>query len=142
MSLKKYTVIAAMGCTVPAGSLLGLTEKQAARRAHVLEKVRKGVYQATGKVSFKHGEVIGFDGDANKVLMSEVEAVEGKKKPAKKKAKPAAKKAAKGKGLVEKLKDKITGKDDGEGEGNADAAAETEPPADETGGEDDSAPVE
>jgi hypothetical protein len=64
----KYVTLGAL--TLPAGTVLGLSESQAAPRKHVLRAVpaRKGWYTATGEVQFKIGEEITCDGDLPKHL--------------------------------------------------------------------------
>jgi hypothetical protein len=74
---------------LPAGSIVGLSESQVARRKHALEAVpkRKGWYTATLDLCFKVGESIQYDGELPKVLADAVEAPKrakaaGDKKPA------------------------------------------------------------
>ena len=61
----RYTAVAAL--TLPAGSVLGLTEAQAAARKHALKPAsKKGVYTCTEAVQFKAGEDFHFDGEISK----------------------------------------------------------------------------
>ena len=75
--MPKYRVIAAMGVTVPAGTLiLGLSKAQAARRADVIEDAGKGRHIARHAVGFKQGEVFGLDDEAPKALWHLVETID------------------------------------------------------------------
>jgi hypothetical protein len=77
--MPKYRVIAAMGVTIPAGTLiLGLSKAQAERRADLLEPVGKGRHLARSAVGFKIGEVFGLDDEAPKALWQVLEPVDTK----------------------------------------------------------------
>ena len=58
--MQRYT------CSKPlalaAGTLVGLSDAQAGARKHALKPQAKGVYLASGPLSFKAGEVVGLDG--------------------------------------------------------------------------------
>ncbi len=54
--------------TIPAG-VLGLTEAQAATRAHALRALGHGQYEVLSPVQFKVGEHIQLDGTAAKGLL-------------------------------------------------------------------------
>jgi len=61
----KYVTTAPI--TLPEGSVLGLTEAQAAPRRHALKPSgKKGVYLTIAPVQFKAGETIHYDGDIPK----------------------------------------------------------------------------
>ncbi|MGL4966155.1 MAG: hypothetical protein ACRC67_33350 [Inquilinus sp.] len=77
--MPKYRVIAAMGITIPAGTLItGLSKEQAARRGDLLEAAGKGRHIARANVGFKQGEVFGLDDEAPKALWQLLEPVEEK----------------------------------------------------------------
>ena len=68
----KYTATAIVN--LPAGTVLGLSESQAASRMHALQpKGRKGVYLAMQPVQFKVGETFDYDGELPKSLAQSVE---------------------------------------------------------------------
>lgn len=69
-----YVVIATL--RLPAGSVVGLSDAQAAPRGHALEAVpkRKGWFTATGELCFKVGEAIQYEGELPKALANAVEA--------------------------------------------------------------------
>jgi hypothetical protein len=77
---------------LPAGSIVGLSESQVARRKHALEAVpkRKGWYTATLDLCFKVGEAIQYDGELPKVLANAVDAPKREGKPAGGSKKPPA----------------------------------------------------
>jgi hypothetical protein len=84
-----YVVTATL--RLPAGSVVGLSEAQAARRKHMLVPVekRKGWYAASLDLCFKVGEAIQYEGELPKSLANAVEAPKrdgkaagGKKPPA------------------------------------------------------------
>ena len=54
------------------GAVVGLTEEQAAPRAHGLRSVGAGRYEVTRTVQFKAGEVIEYDGILPKNLAEPV----------------------------------------------------------------------
>lgn len=58
--------------TFQPGTILGLSEAQAAPRVHALKKLGAGRYETTATVQFKVGETIGVDGDLPKHLASAV----------------------------------------------------------------------
>lgn len=73
--------------TLPAGSVVELTDKQAADRAPRMTRVSKGRYRLNEALQFKAGEAFGFDGDlpktiANMVLTPEQLREEGEKEKA------------------------------------------------------------
>lgn len=53
--------------------VLQLTDEQYRSRAHALKPLGNGLYQVTGPIGFKHGELVGFDGEVNKALMQALE---------------------------------------------------------------------
>jgi len=77
--------------TLGPGSVLGLSEKQAARRAHLLEPTaREGVFTAKAAVQFKAGEDFECEEDLPKSMAERVVAAEPKAPaPAKAKASKA-----------------------------------------------------
>lgn len=87
----KYTTIAVL--SLQAGTLLGLTEAQAAPRKTVLTAVpaRKGWYTTTGPVQFKVGEEILCDSEIPKHLADAVESPDASQAKAKGKARAKAK---------------------------------------------------
>ncbi len=60
--------------------VLELSEEQYGARAHNLEDLGKGRYKIVNTVQFKHGEMVGYEGEVNKTLLSLIEE-EGKKEP-------------------------------------------------------------
>lgn len=78
--MRKYTVTAVAGFA--AGAVLGLSDRQAAPRAHALKplKVDKkagfGLYETTSRVEFKVGEVIATDMELSKHMLTLLEPVE------------------------------------------------------------------
>lgn len=70
----KYTTVAVL--TLPAGTVLGLTEAQASTRSHVLQSVpaRKGWYTTAATVQFKIGEEIQIEGSLPPILAHAVQA--------------------------------------------------------------------
>jgi len=58
------------------GTILELTDDQAKRRIHNLTEGEKGVYIVDKVVQFKMGEVIGYEGDIPKPIMSLIEPME------------------------------------------------------------------
>lgn len=86
--MQKIRIVAPMGATFPAGTVLGgLSKDQIARRVLRLEEVENaaGLHRATAPVSFKLGEELAVAGDVPKAV---AEAVEDAAKPAKSKAAP------------------------------------------------------
>ncbi|HWH75554.1 MAG TPA: hypothetical protein VNV16_14950 [Methylibium sp.] len=77
-----YVVTATL--RLPAGSVVGLSDAQAARRKHMLVPVakRKGWYAASLDLCFKVGEAIQYEGELPKALASAVEAPKRAGKPA------------------------------------------------------------
>ncbi len=85
----KYTAVAAL--TLPAGSVLGLTEAQAAARKHALQPAsKKGTYTCTEPVQFKAGEEFDFTGDLTKAQATGVITAAEKAKAARAAAEAAA----------------------------------------------------
>lgn len=87
--MNQYLVKDSKGITIASGILL-LTAAQGNARAHALANLGEGLYEIRQPVQFKHGEVIGYDGDINKTLLErivEVTAVKEETLPASKKAK-------------------------------------------------------
>ena len=74
---------------IPAGSVLSLTEGQAVPRRAVLKPLGEGVYEATGALSFKAGERIGYQGDLPKSWADKLEPEGGVKPKARKPKAPA-----------------------------------------------------
>jgi pyruvate/2-oxoglutarate dehydrogenase complex dihydrolipoamide acyltransferase (E2) component len=92
--MKKYSI--SKGVTLNPGTVLGLTDKQAASRAHALREVKKGVFEVLSPVQFKIGEVIGYEGDLPRVIATALEDSDAKSEDAGKQEKaPAAAKAPK-----------------------------------------------
>ena len=58
-TMKKFMVVKPM--LRMNGGTIGLTTQQAQRRSNRLKALKKGVYEVTGAIEFKKGEVIGFD---------------------------------------------------------------------------------
>lgn len=81
----KYTVIAPI--TLGPGSVLGLSDAQAAARSGCLNALGKGKYEVKTAVQFKSGEVIHTDAELPKAL---AEAVEIKKRERAEAVPPAA----------------------------------------------------
>lgn len=50
-----------------------LTERQARDRAHGVKQVKDDLYEITGPIGFKRGEVFSFDGDIGKGFADDVE---------------------------------------------------------------------
>jgi hypothetical protein len=69
--------------------VIGLSDAQAKLRQHALKKVGKGRFEILAPVQFKAGEVLEFDGDLPKSLVTklEPELTEKEKKAAEAKAK-------------------------------------------------------
>lgn len=76
--MRKFTVTGVL--SLPAGSVLGLSERQAEARRHALKTRAAGVYEATSPVQFKAGEAIAFAGELPKALASLVEPAADKAK--------------------------------------------------------------
>lgn len=55
------------------GSILQLSDAQAARRCHALRALRKGIYEVHQPVQFKRGEVVGYDGELPKAMAEAIE---------------------------------------------------------------------
>lgn len=60
-----------------------LNEKQAKAREHGLKHVEGDVYEITGPVGFKRGEVFGYDGEIGKSHAEDVEEIRGPGRPSK-----------------------------------------------------------
>lgn len=86
--MKKY-VVTAVKAAFNAGTVLGLTEKQAASRLHNLERIKSGVYRVLKPVEFKRGEEIGLQGEAQKIFFTVISEPESAKALAVKTKKPA-----------------------------------------------------
>lgn len=85
----KYTAKAVV--TLPAGTVLGLTEAQARDRKHALEPLAtKGFYTTKQPAQFKVGEVFDYAGDLPKALAEDMDAAERSKAQAAADAKAAA----------------------------------------------------
>lgn len=75
--MQKYTVIAVLGLNP--GTVVGLSHKQAAPRAHLLkpieldEKAQMGKYEVLARVEFKVGETIYTAATLNKALATALE---------------------------------------------------------------------
>lgn len=71
-----YLVIAAAGVTLPATTLVQLTEKQFAARAHLVTQVAEGDkishHVAKAPLSFKRGETITVAGDMPKAFLEQI----------------------------------------------------------------------
>lgn len=57
----------------PTGSVLTLSEAQAASRRHALKPLGTGIYEALAPVSFKAGEIVGYAGDLPKAWGDSIE---------------------------------------------------------------------
>lgn len=85
----KYTAKAVV--TLPAGTVLGLSEAQARDRKHALEPMAtKGFYTTKQPAQFKVGEVFDYAGELPKALAEDMDAVERSKAQAAADAKAAA----------------------------------------------------
>ena len=64
----KYTTTGVV--KLPVGSVLGLSQAQAAARGHCVVALdgRTGWYRAVGELHLKRGEPVEFDGDAPKAI--------------------------------------------------------------------------
>lgn len=69
--MKRYQVTT-FSITIPVESKVALTEKQAALRAASIKKIKGGGYEVIAPLTFKRGEVIGYDGELPKVLATEL----------------------------------------------------------------------
>ncbi len=69
--MKKFKVIG-ISVTFNPGSILSLDKKQAARRALFVKDLGKGLYLVEKAVQFKHDETLGYDGDINKALLTDL----------------------------------------------------------------------
>lgn len=87
--MKKFEVINPKGVTLASG-VLQLNKDQAGSREHALRKLGDGLFLIEQPVQFKLGEIFGYDGEAGKALLAEMEPVEKTKAKSAKKAKPAA----------------------------------------------------
>lgn len=81
-----YRVKAAVGFS--AGTVLFLSEGQVAARRHVLDPLGGKKYRVTDRVEFKAGEVIGIEGEPDRVAATRLEAIDRAARGVK--AKPAA----------------------------------------------------
>lgn len=61
-------IILALAASFGPGSVLGLTDAQAAPRSQSLNVIRKGIYEVVGPVQFKAGEEVAIDGELPKHL--------------------------------------------------------------------------
>ena len=79
--MKEY-IVTGTAVTINAGSKVGMTEKQAARRVAFLSVIDKkaGIYQATGRFQFKNGEKFRYDGTLPKESVRNAEDPEELKK--------------------------------------------------------------
>lgn len=68
--MKRFEVIG--GFANFAGGILYLTVDQARSRIHALEDMGDGFFEILSPVTFKRGELVGYDGDVNKVLLQEI----------------------------------------------------------------------
>lgn len=73
-----------------AGTVLTLSEAQAARRRHLLKPLGGSRFEALGVVCFKAGEELGVDGDLPKALAEAVETDAPRAAKAPPRRKPAA----------------------------------------------------
>lgn len=64
-----------------AGAVLLLSKEQAVARQHALEPLGGARYRVATRVEFKAGEVIGFDGDPDKVTAAKLEPLGRREKP-------------------------------------------------------------
>ncbi len=89
--MTKYEITGVYANFNSGSGMLELTDEQAAARSHALKKVNKkgraiktmegfALYEIIQPTGFKHGEVVGFSGDVNKLLMADIEDIEEKKK--------------------------------------------------------------
>jgi hypothetical protein len=71
-----HIIVTARALELKKGALVGISEKQAARRMPFLKPVpkRSGWYELTGTVQFKRGETLQVEGDVPKALADTVEA--------------------------------------------------------------------
>ena len=142
--MTKYKIVGKYASFNPSPGILELTDEQYARRKHALKKVDKkgraikkmegvAIYEIIAPTGFKHGEVIGFDGDVNKLLMQELEDIEAaaeeeaaqKKRRIAHSAEQEAKAAAGAKAEAEKELDsrsKDHGNDGNDGDGTGEDA--------------------
>lgn len=93
----KFVTIIGRGARFAAGTRLKLSADQAKRREGLVRKVGPDLYETTGPVEFKPGEVIGHDGDLPKSWASIAEPAPAAAKPSTPKKAPAKKTSAKGK---------------------------------------------
>ncbi len=79
-----HIIVTARALELKPGALVGINEKQAARRKPFLQPVpkRAGWYQVTGAVQFKRGEALQIEGDVPKALAEVIEAPKRSGKPA------------------------------------------------------------
>lgn len=87
--MKRYEVIS-VKVTLASG-VLQLSKEQAGCREHALRPMGDGLFLIDQPVEFKCGEVIGYDGEINKILMTEIEPLDGDGKKADKAGKKADK---------------------------------------------------
>lgn len=100
----KYIVTATL--MLAAGTVLGLTEAQAATRRHVLQPTsRKGWYTTTGEVQFKVGEEIQCDATLPKELADNLTTREKAKADAAAKAEAEAAARAEAEAQAKRLRD-------------------------------------
>lgn len=64
--MKEFKIVAGY-MAFPIGTLLGLSDRQASKRAHLIRKVDKGLYMVEKETGFKRGEIVKLDVDAMKV---------------------------------------------------------------------------
>lgn len=75
--MKEYTVKSDY-MSFPIGTILGLTPKQAAKRAHLLKEVDKGIFRVEKETGFKCGETVMLDTDAIQIKGRKVKAAPSK----------------------------------------------------------------
>ena len=92
--------------TLGAGSLVQLTEKQAADRTGRIERAGAGRYRLKHALHFKAGEAFGFEGEIPKALADLVEQASAAKAAPEKKADEGAG-AKKSGGLFDRAKDAV-----------------------------------
>jgi len=71
--MKRYVVTGASANF--ASGVIMLTEEQAKARVHALKDLGDGYFEVMTTVSFKRGEIVGYDGEVNKALLQLVDEI-------------------------------------------------------------------
>lgn len=74
--MKRFCVVGTKGVTLHSG-VLQLSAEQASARAYALRSLGDDLYLIEKPVQFKCGEEFGFDGEVTKVMLVDLDPIEG-----------------------------------------------------------------